>query len=302
VNPFGFIATGIVAFTAITSYFYMAVLPFHLGRFALPLMLVKLSIVAFWLYSAWRVKRKRERGFARREADGTLWNGPIEAENLNISPRDLEVIRYRFDRNEKVIRIDRQHKFLLWHAVADFAVMGVLILAALVLLKYYPAFHHSVPPSKILHEGRGEASFPVWWIPLLPVLYFFYEGLADWQDWKWTIRAITDKHFYIFREQSTYMAWTNKNFRSIPVHQIISIRSSADNVGGMVGWGTLELEVRADEHGDKREDITVDYVADEDEFERQLRNVLPAYGSALPAPQPVVSVPAPAVGPSAERD
>jgi hypothetical protein len=260
-----------------------------MGRLALPLALLKVALVSFWLWAAWRVKKKREEAIRRKTEAGSLWVGPIEEKALGISVKDLEIIRYHLDKDEKIVRIARQHRFILWHAFADLTMVLVLIMAAALLLKFYPEVHWHPKDSEQFNVSWMNVDFPIWWIPLLPVLYFFYEGLADWQDWKWKIRIITNRRLILLREQSTYMPWTGKAFRHIPVHQLLQTASDGDGLKGTIGWYTLELTVRADEHDDKPEKVILDYVGD-DQFQSDLDGVMPVNQNKFGPPQPIMEV------------
>ena len=286
---FGSMATAIIAFTAVTSYTTMAIIPIGLGPLALPLALLKVALVSFWLWAAWRVKKKRDEAIRRKTEEGRLWIGPIEEKALGIPVRDLDVIRYHLDKDEKIIRVARQHRFILWHAFADLTMVFVLIVGALLLLKYGVAIQWHPKDTQMWDLNWINLDLPLWWIPLLPVLFFFYEALAHWQDWKWKIRIITNRRLILLREQSTYMPWTGKAFRHIPVHQLLQTASDGDGLKGTIGWYTLELTVRADEHDDKPEKVILDYVGD-DAFQTDLDAVMPVNQNKFGPPQPIVEV------------
>lgn len=288
---FGYMSAAIVSFTALTSVALMSILPFGLGQYEWLFVLVKILAVAAWLYSAWRVKRRRDKVFREKLEDGTLWDGELYAEQLRIPLKDFEVVRYHFERDEKIIRVTRKHWFALWKMFIHTAMVLILLLTAGFLLTYYPEVDQTLfKGSEFFKETRVE--FSIWWFPLLFVLFFFYEALAEWQKWKWDLRVVTDRQIYLFREQPTYMPWIRKKFEPIAVHQIVRIKNESETAAaGMVGWGTLTLQLRADEADDKPEPVVLDYVPDDEDFERIVRQVLPTFGSRYQPPQAVVVVP-----------
>jgi hypothetical protein len=267
----------IVAFTAITSYIFWAVTPFGFGKFGLALACFKAAIVTLWLCSAWRVRKTREEAFARNERMDNIWSGPIEERGLKVPQKVLEVIRYHFDKDEKIVAVFRQHWFALWKTVMWAGITLFLICLAVVLNKYAPGITFHTKAVKDFHLKAREVHITYWWIPLLFVLFAFYEALRHWQDWSWTIWAVSNFNFYRIREQSMFMAWAGKKFHSTPVGQIIDVSSYSDRAGGTFGWGDIMLEVRVDEHRDQSEPLFVRYVADDEEVEKIIRSVLPAY-------------------------
>lgn len=290
--PYGVMASLIVAFTAVTSIFFSMMLPFSLGSAVLPLALFKASVVALWLWASWRVKDRREKAFQAKESRGDLWMGPIHEKALCIPEEDLEVIKYHLDADEDVKRVFRRHKYTLWKAILWLNIAFWSVVLALWMAAVVPSLEWH--PSDI--EGSGGTiplsetgfSFVWWWLPLLITLFAFYEALKHWQIRKWTIRIITNKNLYLFREQPTYMPWIPPKFRVIPVHQVVGMDADVGSFGGMVGWTDIYLQVRADEHDDAPEPVIIDYVTEGNEVISDLRHVLPVFESRLPQLQVVL--------------
>jgi hypothetical protein len=307
--PYKYMASLIVAFTAATSFITMTALPFGLGKFTLLLALLKASLVALWLWAAWRVKDRREKAFIAKQTYGNLWTGPINEGALCIPLKDFEVIKYHLDADEKVKRVFRRHKFTLWKATLWANVCFWSLIAFLLMLSKMPSleFHPSDWHIWLHPKIHGEEftilketvpvsdlsfSFVWWWFPLLIATFAFYESIKHWQIRKWSIRIITTKNIYLFREQPTYIPWIPPKFGVIPVHQVVGMRADVGSFGGMVGWSDIALQVRADEHDDEPEPVVIDYVAEGNEVIGDLRQVLPIFESRLQPAQPVVVEPA----------
>jgi hypothetical protein len=290
--PYGYMATLIVLFTAVTSFALSAAMPFSLGSFALLLALLKASLVALWLWAAWRVKDRREKAYLAKEELGDLWTGPIDERALGIPLEDLEVIRYHLDADEVVKAVFRRHKITLWKAIMWLNIMFWSLLASLWLATNLPALEWR-PEDIVLSEDTVTTRelgfrFVWWWLPLLVTTLAFYEALKHWQIRKWTIRIITNKNLYLFREQPTYMPWVPPKFKAIPVYQVVGMDSDVGSFGGMVGWTNIYLQVRADEHDDEPEPVVIDYVTDGIGIVNVLKRTLPMFESRHQPAQPVL--------------
>jgi hypothetical protein len=292
--PYGFMASLIVAFTAATSFTFMEVVPFNLGKYGLYLVMMKVSLAAVWLWAAWRIKSRRERAFQLKQADGTLWSGEIRERALGIPLKDFEVIRYHYDADEEIEAVFRKHKFTLWEAT----LWGNIVMWALLVtgwmahsmpaLQWYPSDWHILWRFTIDHQRftllRTVVRFSVlsfrfvwWWMPLLVAVPAFYVTLKKWQVRKWDIRSITNRHIYLILEQPTYLPWVAPKFRPIPVSQVVGMSSEAGSFGGVIGWTNITLWVRADERDDEPERVLIDKVANGDEIVGILRRVVPVF-------------------------
>jgi hypothetical protein len=302
--PYSVMATLIVAFTATTSFTFMAVVPFRIGGLAVFFALLKASLVAGWLLAAWRVKKDRERAFLQKQADGTLWSEDIAQRALRISLKTFEVIRYHFEAGEKIEAVFRRHKFTLWEAILWLNIMVGSLLFAAYLGAYLPALewrpddwhiwvHFKVNGDDVsifkdtVYFSNLGFRFVWWWLPLLITLPAFYVMLKKWQKQKWRIRSITNRNIYLILEQPTYMPWIAPEFDVVPVEQVVGMSvGEAGAIGGMVGWTNITLKKQADKAEESPELIEIDHVDNGQEIVDVLRRVLPMFQNDNQAAEP----------------
>jgi hypothetical protein len=293
--PYGIMASLIVAFTATTSFTFMAVVPFRIGGLAVFFALLKASLAAGWLWAAWRVKKERERAFLQKQVDGTLWSEDIAERALQIPLEDFEVIRYHFEAGEKIEAVFRRHKFMLWEAILWLNIMAWSLMFAAYLGAYLSAlewrpddwhiwWHFKLLGNDVtLYKDTIPFSdlgfrFVWWWLPLLIALPAFYVMLKKWQKQKWRIRSITNRNIYLILEQPTYMPWIAPEFEVIPVEQVVGMSvGEAGAIGGMVGWTNISLKKQADKAEEAPELIEIDHVDNGQEVVNVLRRVLPLF-------------------------
>jgi hypothetical protein len=147
---FGHMAALIVAFSVLSSVMMMIVVPFDNSYVTGPVIGLKFIVLMVWLWSAWRVKRRRDSAIDRKIKLGELWEGPYEKDGLGIPMKLLYVIRYRLENGEKVKRIFRRHSYAMQDAILNWIVAGLLVLGALLLLKIYPTISwHEDPQGSV---------------------------------------------------------------------------------------------------------------------------------------------------------
>jgi hypothetical protein len=267
----------IVGLTAATSLLLQRVLPPALGPLRLYLIFFKVLVVCLWLFFAWRAYRYKEEMRSRKEEEGTLWEGDLTRVKTNLKLKHFEAIRYHFDKDEQLVVVDRRHWYYLDATLYCFTFVFACLIGALWLSVVHPDVQFTI--RTILHAWKLKhpirAHFSIWWVPILPAIFFFYEGLQRWQTWKWQeIRALTNKYLYILSEQPTFMPWLKSDITVIEIRDMIPAETEAKRgQESLMRYGTARLRRKFGEDPHRAELVELDFVPDFQEFYALLRQV-----------------------------
>ena len=218
-----------------------------------------------------------------RLAQDTGWTPTaLDLQNTQLPPAVFSRVQYRLWDSERVMLASRRHKVMLI-PVGLIAVAGALALWAGVYFWIWPLLRANnalTSQTKLSPRLDFDISTAVNWVLVtlcfLISIMFLYVALMLWQDWKWSVRIITDQRYIDLREQSDYIFWLGRRFDITPVNQIKDVDDRAGMWGSVFGWGTVEYKRFPNPTADETQTVVLKLVPDEGAFAEALRLVSPA--------------------------
>jgi MFS family permease len=249
-------------------------LPSH-SLYSLLLALILTSLVGIYAFASADVIKKRQ---LRERA----WRG--EPEVPGVPEEVFTPLRNRINQHERVLRTGRRHRVMLLGLLPLGLGSFGCVLAAMYLQVHHPTLAVPVPHLGLTLDASGEngsvghTHITEWWWPLIGLIPLLYAMISLYEGWKRRkLRVITDHQFIQRDAQSTVLPWTGKEFDPIPVKQIVKIRDGAGMLGGLFGWGWVEIEYRTGTEKDEHLRLKMWLVEEAEDFADDLRSVSPEY-------------------------